>query len=101
MTDLVKMLKALSDENRFKIFNMLLKGETCACELLDNLNIAQPTLSRHMKVLVDSGLVKGRKDAQWIRYSIDKSALGELKEYFKGLDPGAIPLINPECDCKR
>jgi len=50
---------------------------------------------------VDSGLVKGRKDAQWMRYSIDKSALGELKEYFKGLDPYAIPLINPDCDCRK
>ena len=101
MADTVKMLKALSDENRFKIFNILQKGETCACELLDDLDIAQPTLSRHMKILVDSGLVKARKDAQWMRYSINKEALKELKDYFASLQPDLIPLVNPDCECRK
>ena len=101
MADIVKMLKALSDENRFKVFNMLLKGETCACELLDKLDIAQPTLSRHMRILVDSGLVSARKDAQWMRYSINKESLNELRFFFQSLEPDAIPLINPECECRN
>ena len=101
MTDVVRILKALSDENRFKVFNILLKGETCACELLDELDIAQPTLSRHMRILVGSGLVSARKDAQWMRYSINKECLKELSSYFGSFDPDAIPLINPECGCKK
>ena len=99
MSDTVKMLKALSDENRFRIFNILLKGETCACELLEDLDIAQPTLSRHMRILVDSGLVSARKDAQWMRYSVNGENLQELKDYFASLQAGSIPLVNPGCGC--
>ena len=90
MVDTVKVLKALSDENRFKIFNRLMEGETCACELLEMLDIAQPTLSRHMKVLVDSGIVNARKDAQWMRYSVNLPALNEIKGYFQSLVPNNV-----------
>ena len=100
MADIVKMLKALSDENRFTIFNIVLKGETCACELLKELDIAQPTLSRHMKVLVDSGLVRARKDAQWMRYSVNREALSELVGYFGSINADGIPLVNPSCGCR-
>lgn len=100
MADIVKMLKALSDENRFTIFNIVLKGETCACELLKELDIAQPTLSRHMKVLVDSGLIRARKDAQWMRYSVNREALSELVAYFGNIHTDDIPLVNPECGCR-
>ncbi len=100
MADIVKMLKALSDENRFTIFNIVLKGETCACELLKELDIAQPTLSRHMRVLVDSGLISARKDAQWMRYSVNREALSELVGYFGSINADEIPLVNPSCGCR-
>ena len=101
MPETVKMLKALSDENRFKIFNSLRDGETCACELLEDLHISQPTLSRHMKILVDSGIVKARKDAQWVRYSIDADALGQLRDYFDSFCLDGINVIKPPCDCRN
>ena len=101
MPETVKMLKALSDENRFKIFNILIDGETCACELLEDFDISQPTLSRHMKILVDSGLVKARKDAQWVRYSINPEALKQLQTYFNSFKPDEIGLIKPLCDCRN
>jgi ArsR family transcriptional regulator len=101
MPETVKMLKALSDENRFKIFNILRDGETCACELLEDFDISQPTLSRHMKILVDSGLVKARKDAQWVRYSINPEALKQLQAYFDSFKPDEISLIKPPCDCRN
>ena len=100
MADIVKMLKALSDENRFTIFNIVLKGETCACELLKELDIAQPTLSRHMKVLVDSGLISARKDAQWMRYSVNREALSELVGYFGSINADEIPMVKPSCGCR-
>ena len=50
------MFKALSDENRLKIFELLIDGETCGCTLIDKLTIKQPTLSYHLKTLADSGL---------------------------------------------
>jgi len=52
------------------ILEMLQNGEKCACVLLAKLRISQPTLSHHMKILVDSGIVSARKDGKWTYYSI-------------------------------
>lgn len=65
-----KLFKALGDENRLAILVMLLEGEKCACELLDELKITQPTLSHHMKILCDAEIVESCKDGKWMHYSI-------------------------------
>ena len=67
-----KIFKALSDEKRLMILEMLRKEQCCACKLLENLPIGQSTLSHHMKILCDSGIVSGSKVGKWIYYSIDK-----------------------------
>lgn len=64
------MFKAFCDENRIKILQLLSIGEKCACKLLEELNVTQPTLSHHMKILCDSGVVCGRKEGKWMHYSI-------------------------------
>ena len=64
------IFKALGDENRVRILKLLLTGEKCACVLLSSLQISQPTLSHHMKILADTGLVLGRKEGKWTHYSI-------------------------------
>ena len=78
------IFKALCDENRVQIFRLLQGGERCACELLDEMQLSQPTLSHHMKILCDSGLVVGRKEGKWMHYSISaegaKVAMDCLKE---------------------
>ena len=66
----VAIFKALCDENRIRIMKLLQSGEKCACVLLDDLQITQPTLSHHMKILCDSDLVVGRKEGKWTHYSI-------------------------------
>jgi ArsR family transcriptional regulator, arsenate/arsenite/antimonite-responsive transcriptional repressor len=76
------MLKALSDETRIKIFDMLSQGELCACNILDEFEITQPTLSYHMKVLCESGLVNSTKDGVWIKYTIKKDSLEMIVELF-------------------
>ena len=53
------IFKAFCDENRVRILNLLRGGEKCACRLLEELSISQPTLSHHMKILCDSGIVPG------------------------------------------
>lgn len=68
--NIVCVFKALSDENRIRILKMLHSGEKCACKLLEELNISQPTLSHHMKILCDAGIVVGRKEGKWTHYSI-------------------------------
>lgn len=63
--------KALSDPNRLQIVQMLTRGEKCGCELLEKMQIGQPTLSHHMKVLGDCGLIAARKDGKWNHYSLN------------------------------
>ena len=59
--DVALVCKALSDSNRLKIVEMLSDGEKCGCKLLEAFEITQPTLSHHMKILCDCGLVETRK----------------------------------------
>lgn len=77
-----KFLKALSDETRIKILDMLSQGELCACDILEEFKITQPTLSYHMKTLSDSGLVDARRDGVWMKYSINRDVLESLKDLF-------------------
>lgn len=64
------IFKAFCDENRIKILKLLTTGEKCACKLLEEIHITQPTMSHHMKILCDSGIVVGRKEGKWTYYSI-------------------------------
>lgn len=75
------VFKALSEPTRLKILDMLSCGEMCACKMLDGLSITQPTLSHHMKVLIDCGLVSGRKDSTWMHYSIRKDSIDRLHAF--------------------
>ena len=75
------VFKALGDENRIKILQLLQGGEKCACKLLTEMNITQPTLSHHMKILCDSGIVKGRKEGKWMHYSISQDGIEEAQKY--------------------
>ncbi len=69
-TNNAKVFKAFCDEKRLHIIEQLQNGEKCACVLLEKLNISQPTLSHHMKILCESGIVTGRKEGKWTHYSI-------------------------------
>ena len=73
-----KVFKALCDPNRLMIIEMLQGGEKCACKLLEDLNIVQSTLSHHMKILCDSGLVVGRRDGKWTHYSIHPTGIVQV-----------------------
>lgn len=83
MKDIVKIFKALGDENRLKILHIIGNGEVCACKLLDFLEIEQPTLSHHMKILTDSGIVTARKNGKWIYYKINDDTLIKSVEYME------------------
>ncbi len=76
----VKQIKALADENRLAVMLSLQHGEKCGCVLLEELNITQPTLSHHMKILCDSGLVNGRKEGKWMYYSISREGIAAFRE---------------------
>ena len=83
--DVALICKALSDSNRLQIVQMLTDGEKCACKLLEQFEITQPTLSHHMKILCECGLVEARKEGKWSRYSLNCEKLVAFKEYIGGL----------------
>lgn len=78
---IVTMFKAFCDENRLKILSLLQSGEKCGCMLLEEMQITQPTLSHHMKILCDSGVVTSRKEGKWMHYSISTDGMQKVKEY--------------------
>lgn len=80
--DYALIMKALSDETRVKIFSILAQGELCACHILEDLSITQPTLSYHMKILRGAGLIHSRRDGVWTRYSIHKDTLEDIEQFF-------------------
>lgn len=74
-----KVFQALSDPNRLMIIEMLQSKERCACEILADLKIAQSTLSHHMKILCDSGLVDSRRHGKWMHYTLSKEVCEAAK----------------------
>lgn len=76
----VKLFKALSDENRLKVLEILKDGEKCGSDLLADLEISQPTLSHHMKILCDSTIVNYRKDGKQMIYTINEDIKLKLTE---------------------
>ena len=80
-----RVFKAFCDENRLMILEMLQSGEKCACVLLEKLDITQPTLSHHMKILVESGIVSPRKEGKWTYYSISESGSRYTAELLQNL----------------
>lgn len=92
-------MKALGDETRVKIFDLLSEGERCACKILDELTISQPTLSYHMKILCECGLVSGRKEGIWMMYTINPDSVERLHGFFSELDLEKIRL-SLNCSCK-
>lgn len=67
--------KALGEETRLQILRRLVGREVCVCELADEMQLAQPLLSHHLKTLRDAGLVEARRDGRWMHYSLNASAL--------------------------
>jgi len=88
----IDIFKALSDTNRLKIFEMLSCCELCACNILEKFNITQPTLSHHMKILCDCGLVNTRKDGKWMYYSLNSTAINNFLSFLNSI-------IIKECNC--
>ena len=114
MKEFIKVMKALSDPNRVKILKMLQHKSMYVCEMQAALEIAQPTVSNHLKVLEDAGLVGYRKSGLWVNYFLadgksspySASLLGNLKHWLKD-DPEisrlveSLPEIRREDICKK
>ena len=76
-----RIFRAFCDENRLRVLELLRDGERCACDLKDHMEIGQPALSYHMKLLVESGIVESRQEGKWTYYRISAQgarAAGEI-----------------------
>ena len=99
MKEFIKVMKALSDPNRVKLLKMLQRRVMCVCEIQAALEIAQPTVSKHLKILEDAGLVGRETDGLWVNYSLSNgsrsayaaSLLGNLRHWLND-DPGVRDL---------
>lgn len=94
-SEYVSAFKALSDETRLKIIDMLSCGELCACDILEGVSISQSTLSYHMKTLVESGLVNSVRDGAWMRYTLNKEKKDAVIAFLTD-----ITSETEECICK-
>ena len=100
MKDFLKVMKALSDPNRIKVIKMLQHKNMCVCEMHAALDISQPAVSRHLKVLEEAGLVNSQKDGMWVNYYLTDgrdskyvaSLLGVLRHWLED-DPEVSTLI--------
>jgi len=72
MLEVVKVFKALSDETRIRMLKLLLEGELCVCEIMQAMEISQSRASRNLGILKDAGLLKDRRDGQWVHYSLNR-----------------------------
>ncbi len=114
MKHFVKVMKALSDPSRVKIMKMLQHKTMCVCELRAVLGVAQPTVSKHLKILEEAGLVRSEKEGLWVNYYLTggdetpyaASLIGNLKHWLEN-DPEIteavkqLPFIRREDICKR
>ncbi|MFZ2445056.1 MAG: metalloregulator ArsR/SmtB family transcription factor [Syntrophobacteraceae bacterium] len=114
MREFIKVMKAASDPSRVKILKMLQHKSMCVCEMHTALKLAQPTVSKHLKILEDAGLVACRKSGLWVNYfladvrttSYAASLLGNLKHWLDN-DPEimrlaeTIPTIRREDVCGK
>jgi ArsR family transcriptional regulator len=95
----VPVIKAISDETRLKIVDMLSCGELCACNILESFNITQPTLSYHMKALTECGIVNGKRNGAWMHYSLNTEKMSEIITFLSEINSSKPNCICCECKC--
>jgi ArsR family transcriptional regulator len=114
MKEFIKVMKALSDPNRVKLLKILQHKVMCVCEIREALGVAQPTVSKHLKVLENAGLVGYQKDGLWVNYHLTDGAsspyaaslLGSLKHWLEETPEitdlvRRLPMIRREEVCRR
>ncbi len=92
--DRAKVFKALGDARRLQILSLLQSGEKCACVLLEQMDMPQSTLSYHMKILCESGIVEGRSEGKWTHYRISPFGSQIAVELLR-----QITSVEGDCDC--
>ncbi len=90
LDEATRLFKTLGDSNRVRIVHLLMGSEMCATEILEQLEISQPTLSHHMKLLTDADLVKSRREHTMTFYSLNKEYVNDVCTYISAMAPDAV-----------
>ena len=98
MRELVKVFKALGDRNRLRIFKMLQHKKMCVCELAAALEITQPSVSRHLSLMKDAGLVVDSRNGPWIDYELCEK---KVNQYAHVIQPHLKDWINDDTDVQK
>ena len=96
MPDAVELFKALADETRLSILQMLLDGEMCVCEIMESLPLSQPAVSHHLRILRQAGLVKDRREGKWTYYDIIPAGLEAARDV---VDRDLLTPLQHRWDC--
>lgn len=97
-SEYVPVFKAISDETRLKIIDLLSSNKLCACDLLEHFSISQSTLSYHMKILSDSAIVIGEKEGSWVRYRLNQERMNEVMIFMKEITKEKDYKVKSSCD---
>lgn len=98
--EIAKVFKALCDERRLRILELLKNGEECACVLGEQLDMAQSSLSYHIKILCESGIVDSRQDGKWTHYKISEKGSDLAVKLLKSITTPNTVISNDNC-CKK
>ncbi|MGM0432794.1 MAG: ArsR/SmtB family transcription factor [Spirochaetota bacterium] len=96
----ISQLKALADEIRIQIVQLLSSGPLCACDLQASFHISQPTLSYHLKQLTDSGIIIAEREGRWMHYSLNQKSVHALVNFITfsaSVDNGVEPKQRSRC----
>ena len=83
--DLAKIFKALSDNNRLILLKRIADGENCGCTLINKLDITQPTMTYHLNILEDAGLITSKKEGTWRKMSLNENTIKLVTEYLMSI----------------
>jgi ArsR family transcriptional regulator, arsenate/arsenite/antimonite-responsive transcriptional repressor len=92
-----ELFHALSEPIRVDVVVLLLDGERCVCELMDELDLAQSRLSWHLKTLNDAGIITARREGRWNYYSLNADVLSEARSLLEGLKPRRRLTVRTAC----
>ena len=97
LSAVTRQFRALSDETRLRIVDLLRGGERCVCELTDELELGQSLLSFHLKTLKDAGLVTDRREGRWAYYALNAEAFAQLQVLVGGLPSKRLAVLAAHC----
>ena len=98
---MVEILKALADENRLRVYNLLLEDELCVCELEVLLNLTQSNVSKHLSKLRSAKIIESQKEAQWVHYKVSEVFKKRHGDLIKALESGLLANEEAIADIKR